>query len=54
MGNCTMSVTYPASTIRTRHEAFLAGHDQLKPFLIAVAIFAASVAVALAFTGLPT
>ena len=49
-----MSVTYPSDTSRARHGAFLAGHDQLKPFLLAVAMAAVIVAVALSFTGLPT
>jgi hypothetical protein len=48
-----MSVTHPSETFSSSHKEFLAGHDQLKPFLLAVAIFAVSVAVVLAFTGLP-
>ena len=48
-----MSVTHPSEVFPTARKQFLAGHDQLKPFLLAVAIFAVSAAVALAFTGLP-
>ena len=48
-----MSVTYPSDTIRASHKDFLAGHDQLKPFLLAVAIFLVTGTVALMFTGLP-
>lgn len=49
-----MSVTHPSTTFpaATRKE-FLAGHDQLKPFLLALAMFLVSGAVALLFTGLP-
>jgi hypothetical protein len=48
-----MSVTHPSEMFSVGRKAFLAGHDQLKPFLLAVAMFAAGVAIALAFTGLP-
>lgn len=41
-----MSVTEP-------DPSFDSGHNHLKPFVVAIAIFAASVAVALLFTGLP-
>lgn len=41
-----MSVTHPDSSLDS-------GHHHLKPFLIAVLIVAATVAVSLAFTGLP-
>ena len=49
-----MSVTHPHADFSTveRH-GFTAGHPHLAPFLVAVAIFAVSVVVALAFTGLP-
>jgi hypothetical protein len=48
-----MSVTHPSATFRSSPKKFLAGHDQLKPFLMAVTIFVACVAISLAFTGLP-
>lgn len=41
-----MSVTEPDPSFDT-------GHNHLKPFIVAVAIFAVSVAVSLFFTGLP-
>jgi hypothetical protein len=50
-----MSVTHPdAQTTPVRRRDFATGHPHLTPFLLAVAIFAVSVIVALAFTGLPT
>ncbi|HEX3405171.1 MAG TPA: hypothetical protein VHT74_33080 [Acetobacteraceae bacterium] len=48
-----MSVTHPSETFATGRTEFLAGHDQLKPFLMAVAIFLVAGVVALLFTGLP-
>jgi hypothetical protein len=48
-----MSVTHPSATFGVGHKELLAGHEQLKPFLLAVAMFVVSVTVALAFTGLP-
>ena len=48
-----MSVTHPTEVFSASRKPFLAGHDQLKPFLLAVAIFLVSAAVALSFTGLP-
>jgi hypothetical protein len=48
-----MSVTHPSEVFSSSRKELLAGHDQLKPFLLAVAIFVVSVAVALSFTGLP-
>jgi predicted permease len=48
-----MSVTHPSQVFSSSHKELLAGHDQLKPFLLAVAIFVACVATSLAFIGLP-
>ena len=48
-----MSVTHPSATFGVGHKELLAGHEQLKPFLLAVAMFVVSVTVALVFTGLP-
>ena len=49
-----MSVTHPhADFSGIEHHGFAAGHPQLAPFLVAVAIFAVSAVVALALTGLP-
>jgi hypothetical protein len=49
-----MSVTHPHADFSTvdRH-GFATSHPHLAPFLVAVAIFAVSAVVALAFTGLP-
>ena len=41
-----MSVTHP-------DQSFDSGRDQLRPMLVAVAMFACTVAIALLFTGLP-
>jgi hypothetical protein len=51
--NTGISVTHPSETFATGRTEFLAGHDQLKPFLMAVAIFLVAGVVALLFTGLP-
>jgi hypothetical protein len=48
-----MSVTHPAETFAAPSRETRSGHEQLAPFLLAVAMFAVVVAVALAFTGLP-
>ncbi|MEJ0019005.1 MAG: hypothetical protein WDN25_21085 [Acetobacteraceae bacterium] len=48
-----MSVTTAPTSVSAEHKPFLDGHDQFKPFLLAVAIVAVSIVVALAFTGLP-
>jgi hypothetical protein len=48
-----MSVTHPTEAVRLGHKPLLQGHDQLGPFLLAVAIAVATVLVSLAFTGLP-
>ena len=48
-----MSLTYPTAAGQSAPKDFLAGHDQLKPFLLAVAMVTVSILVALAFTGLP-
>jgi len=48
-----MSATHPSDVYRSNRKPLLAGHDQLKPFLLAVAIFVVAAAVALAVTGLP-
>jgi hypothetical protein len=49
-----MSVTHPSAGFApvTRH-GFASNHPHLAPFLVAVAIFAVSATVLLAFTGLP-
>jgi hypothetical protein len=52
-GSSGMSVTHPTEVLVSSHRPLLAGHEQLKPFLLAVAMFVVVVAVALAFTGLP-
>jgi hypothetical protein len=49
-----MSVTHPSHALPAERKEFLAGHDQLKPFLLALAIFVVSGVVALAITGLPS
>jgi hypothetical protein len=50
-----MSVTHPNSTFASaRQRSFADRYPQLSPFLLAAAIVAVSIAVALAFTGLPT
>jgi len=50
-----MSVTHPHPTLTTApSHRFEDQHPQLAPFLVAVALFAASLLVALAFTGLPS
>jgi hypothetical protein len=41
-----MSITQP-------DQSFDSGHDHLRPFLVAVAIIVATVAICLAFSGLP-
>jgi hypothetical protein len=48
-----MSATHPTVTLHTERKEFLAGHDQLKPFLLAFAIFAVSIAIAISVIGLP-
>jgi len=48
-----MSATHPTEVLVSSPKPLLAGHEQLKPFLLAVAMFAVCVAVALSFTGLP-
>jgi hypothetical protein len=49
-----MSVTHPATGFApVSGHGFASAHPQLAPFLVAVGIFVATVAVALAFTGLP-
>ena len=49
-----MSVTHPnAGFAPAQHHSFTSQHPQLMPFLVAVGMFVASVAVSLAFTGLP-
>jgi hypothetical protein len=49
-----MSVTHPSETfVPSSRKELLPGHEQLKPFLLAVVMFAVVVATALAFTGLP-
>jgi hypothetical protein len=49
-----MSVTHPdADLAPVRRIDFASAHPQLTPFVVAVAIFAVSLAVALAITGLP-
>ena len=49
-----MSVTHPdAGFVPGHRRDFASTHPQLTPFLVAVGIFAVSLAVALAFTGLP-
>jgi hypothetical protein len=52
-GITDMSATHPSEVFSTSRKEFLAGHEQLKPFLLAVAMFVVVAAVALAFTGLP-
>jgi hypothetical protein len=48
-----MSVTHPSTTLGTDRKAFLAGHDQLMPFLLATVIFVVVSGISLWFTGLP-
>jgi hypothetical protein len=48
-----MSVTQPSEALRLGRPPFLAGHDQLNPFLLAVAIFVVVSGISLVFTGLP-
>jgi hypothetical protein len=49
-----MSVTHPgADFVPVKRHDFADRHPQLAPFLLAVAMFAVSAVVALAFTGLP-
>ncbi len=49
-----MSVTHPAAGFSpVSSHGFASKHTQLAPFLVAVGFFVATVAVALAFTGLP-
>lgn len=49
-----LSVTHPdAGLAPSRRHPFAAEHPQLAPFLVALAIFVATGAIALAFTGLP-
>jgi hypothetical protein len=49
-----MSTTHPnAGFAPVQPRSFTSQHPQLMPFLVAVGIFVASVAVSLAFTGLP-
>jgi hypothetical protein len=48
-----MSATHPTETLAAPRRETWSGHEQLAPFLLAVAIFAVVIAVALAFTGLP-
>jgi hypothetical protein len=50
-----MSVTHPDTVLPTvSSHRFADQHPQLAPFVVAVALFAASLVVALAFTGLPS
>jgi hypothetical protein len=50
-----MSVTHPDTILPTApSHRFADQHPQLAPFVVAVALFAASLVVALAFTGLPS
>ncbi len=49
-----MSVTHAnADLVTAPPHGFADRHPQLAPFIVAVALFAASLFVALAFTGLP-
>ncbi|HSZ92555.1 MAG TPA: hypothetical protein VK822_24640 [Acetobacteraceae bacterium] len=49
-----MSVTHPdVGFAPVNSRGFASMHPQLAPFLVAVGFFVATVAVALAFTGLP-
>jgi hypothetical protein len=49
-----MSVTHPdAGFAAAKHHGFASDHPHLMPFLVAVAIFAVTVAVVLSFIGLP-
>ena len=49
-----MSVTHPNTAfVPAPQRGFVDSYPQLAPALVAIAIFAASVVVALAFTGLP-
>jgi hypothetical protein len=49
-----MSVTHPDARLATvPSHRFADQHPQLAPFAVAVVLFAASLVVALAFTGLP-
>ena len=50
-----MSVTHPNTAFApSSQEGFVGRHPQVAPALVAVAIFVISVAVSLAFTGLPS
>ncbi len=50
-----MSVTHPRATFApVPNNSFAERYPQLAPFLVAAAIVVVSIAVALAFTGLPT
>ena len=49
-----MSMTHPNASLPTVPSHHFAGqHPQLAPFVVAVVLFAVSLLVALAFTGLP-
>jgi hypothetical protein len=48
-----MSVTHSSTTFSPGRKDILAGHDQLKPFLFAVAMFIVTGVIALAIIGLP-
>jgi hypothetical protein len=49
-----MSVTHPdAGLAPAERRGLVSDHPQLMPFLVAVAIFAVTVAVVLSFIGLP-
>ena len=48
-----MSVTHPHATFAPVQRSFADRHPQLAPFLFAAAIVLVSIAVALAFTGVP-
>jgi hypothetical protein len=47
-----MSIAHPTETFSTSGKEWLAGHDQLKPFLFPVLIFAVTWR-SRSFTGLP-
>jgi hypothetical protein len=50
-----VSVTHPDSgLVAVKHHGLASDHPHLMPFLVAVAIFAVTVAVVLSFIGLPT
>jgi hypothetical protein len=48
-----MSVTHPEVSLAPVRRAFAVQHPHLAPFLVAMAIFVVTVALSLAFTGLP-